>query len=197
MAPRALPFLLYRDGDGRQLVFELRGERATIGRRAASDVALGWDAEVSRLHTEITRAGDDWVVHDEGLSHNGTYVNDERVRGRRRLQDGDVLAVGATLLAFCLPGSRTTLAPTRSADRPAPVALTAAQRRVLLALCRPLRGPGYAAPASNRQIAEALVLSIETVKGTLSALFERYGLADLPQNQKRAALAARGLELEP
>jgi pSer/pThr/pTyr-binding forkhead associated (FHA) protein len=197
MAPPALPFLLYRDAEGRQLVYELRGERATIGRRAASDVALGWDAEVSRLHAEITHAGGDWVVHDEGLSHNGTYVNDERVRGRRRLEDGDVLGIGATLLAFCLPGGRTTVAPTRTADRPAPVALTPAQRRVLIALCRPLRGSGYAAPASNQRIAEELVLSIETVKGTLSALFQRYGLADLPQNQKRAALAARGLELEP
>ena len=53
----------------------------------------------------------------------------------------------------------------------------------------------YAAPASNREIADELVLSVETVKGTLSALFERFGLTDLPQNAKRAALAARALEL--
>jgi pSer/pThr/pTyr-binding forkhead associated (FHA) protein len=193
---RACPFLLYRDGEGRQLVFELRAERATIGRRAASDVALPWDAEVSRLHAELSCAAGDWIVHDEGLSHNGTYVNDERVRGRRRLHDGDVLAVGATLIAFCLPGNRSSVAPTRTSDRPAPVSLTPAQRRVAIALCRPLRGAGYAAPASNRQIADELALSVETVKGTLSALFDRYGLASVPQSQKRAALAARALELE-
>ena len=40
--------------------------------------------------------GGDWVVCDDGLSHNGTFVNGERVRGRRRLRDGDVIAVGAT-----------------------------------------------------------------------------------------------------
>ena len=62
---------------------------------------------------------------------------------------------------------------------------------MLAALCRPLDGRGYAAPASNQQIADELVLSVETVKGTLTALFERFGLEELPQNQKRAALAVR------
>ena len=33
------------------------------------------------MHAELTRIGDDWVVCDEGLSHNGTFVNGERVRG--------------------------------------------------------------------------------------------------------------------
>ena len=72
--------------------------------------------------------------------------------------------------------------------------MTPAQRRVLEALCRPLAGPGYAAPASNQQIADELATPVETVKGTLSALFERFGLQRLPQNQKRAALAAQALE---
>ena len=74
--------------------------------------------------------------------------------------------------------------------------LTAAQRRVLVALCRPLAGPGYAAPASNQQIADELVISVATVKGTLTALFELLRASTtLPQNQKRAALATRGLAL--
>ena len=49
-------------------------------------------------------------------------------------------------------------------------------------------------PASNRQIADELVVSVDTVKGTLHELFETFGLTDLPQNQKRAALAQRALE---
>ena len=40
------------------------------------------------------------------------------------------------------------------------------------------------------------MLSVDTVKGTLTALFERFGLEELPQNQKRAALAARARELD-
>ncbi len=75
------------------------------------------------------------------------------------------------------------------------MSVTPAQRRILVVLSRPLRASCYAAPASNREIAEELVISVETVKGTLSALFERFGLTDLPQSAKRAALAARALEL--
>ena len=66
---------------------------------------------------------------------------------------------------------------------------------MLAALCRPLRGSGYAAPASNQQIADELVLSVARVKAMLTSLFGLFGLDDLPQNQKRAALATRGLVL--
>ena len=190
---RGLPFLLYRDGTGQQAVYELADdrERVTIGRRAANDIALGWDYEVSRVHAELTRMGGDWVVCDEGMSHNGTFVNGERVPGRRLLRGGDVIAVGDTQLAFCASSSASTIATRTAGKDTREIAVTAAQRRVLAALCRPMQGREYAAPASNQQIADELVLSVETVKGTLTALFERFGLGELPQNQKRAALAVR------
>src|SRR5689334_18797032 len=135
---RGVPFLLYRDASGAQALVELAedAERLTIGRRANSDVALPWDARVSRLHAELVRMGDDWVVCDEGLSHNGTFVNGERLRGRRRLRGGDAISVGDTLIAFCAPESASSV-PTRGIEREAPT-LTPAQRRVLTALCRPL-----------------------------------------------------------
>src|SRR5438093_13119944 len=81
---RGHPFLLYRDGAGEQVVLELAGdhERLTIGRRTTSDVPLPWDGEVSRVHAELTRIGGDWIVCDEGVSHNGTFVNGEQIRGR-------------------------------------------------------------------------------------------------------------------
>jgi pSer/pThr/pTyr-binding forkhead associated (FHA) protein len=193
---RGLPFLLYRDGSGEQTVHELDRDRLTIGRRAANDIALRWDYEVSRVHAELARLGGEWVVCDEGLSHNGTFVNGERVRGRRALHDGDVISIGDTAIAFCAPPSGSTVATREPQDGAPEVTVTAAQRRVLAALCRPMQGSAYAAPASNQQIADELVLSIETVKGTLTALFDRFGLEDLPQNQKRAALAVRARELE-
>ena len=65
---------------------------------------------------------------------------------------------------------------------------------MLIALCRPLGDGG--APASNRAIAAELVVALDTVKGTLSRLFDAFGIgADVPQNQKRAALARRALQL--
>ena len=195
---RGTPFLLYRDGDDRQVLLELPDDRQriTIGRRASNDVALSWDTEVSRLHAEIERLGSSWVVCDEGLSHNGTHVNGERLHGRRRLRDGDVLAVGDTLIAYCVPDDvSTTTAPTRTAQQAtAGVELSPAQRRVLTALCRPYRDSTYAVPPSNRQIAEELVVTTDTVKGTLRQLFDAFAVQDLPQNQKRSALAIRALQ---
>jgi pSer/pThr/pTyr-binding forkhead associated (FHA) protein len=193
----ARPFLLYRDGTGDQAVFELDEQRGpvTIGRRAGNDVALPWDAEVSRVHAELAPMGGGWVVCDEGISRNGTFLNGRRIRGRRALQGGDVIAVGDTQLAFCAPSGGSSIATATAGVSASAVDVTPAQRRVLEALCRPLSGSAYAAPATNAQIAEELVLSVETVKGTLKALFERFGLESLPQNQKRAALAARALPL--
>jgi pSer/pThr/pTyr-binding forkhead associated (FHA) protein len=191
---RSVPYLLYRDGEGGQRILPLDDarERVAIGRRPSSDIALSWDPEVSRLHAALERIGLDWVLCDEGLSHNGTSINGSRMRGRHRLRVGDVIGVGDTLIVFCGPsdGSATQTA----AEGRAEVALTRAQRRVLVALCRPLASGRYAVPASNGEIAEELTVTVETVKGTLTRLFEAFGVQDLPQNQKRAALARRALE---
>ena len=89
------------------------------------------------MHAALERVGDDWIVVDDGLSHNGTFVDGERVTGRRRLRDGDVIAVGATAIAFFAPseaGSQPTV--TSVGPHVAPL-ITPAQRRVLIALCRP------------------------------------------------------------
>src|SRR3954468_2760044 len=156
------PFVLYRRGDGVQAFMDLPAdrERLTIGRRDSNDIALPWDSQVSRVHAELVRMGSDWVICDDGISHNGTFVNGERLGGRRRLRDGDAITVGDTVISFCAADSQS-IAPTAPAVEGEPgVELTAAQRRVLAALCRPLRGPAYAPPASNQQIADELVLAV-------------------------------------
>ena len=71
--------------------------------------------------------------------------------------------------------------------------LTPVQRKILVALCRPVKLSAYGAPASNREIAEEVFLSVDAVKAHLRVLFERFGLETLPQNQKRARLAASAL----
>jgi pSer/pThr/pTyr-binding forkhead associated (FHA) protein len=45
--------------------------------------ALPWDGEVSRLHCEIAWSGGEWTISDDGLSRNGTFVNEERLTERR------------------------------------------------------------------------------------------------------------------
>ena len=190
-------FLLYRDGEQTQMIVDLAAapDRVSIGRRAANGVALAWDPEVSRVHATLERVGRDWLIADDNVSHNGTWVNAARVTGRQVLRDGDVIRIGGTAIAFCAPGSgdassQATITA-RSSQRA--VELTPAQRRVLLALCRPYRDAAYATPATNQQIADELVVSVDAVKGTLGALFAAFGVEDLPQNAKRAALAGAAL----
>ena len=191
------PFLLYRDGEDRQVLVDLGDrERVTIGRRESSDVPLSWDGAVSRLHAALERVGAEWLVGDDGISRNGTFVNGERLQGRRRLRDGDTITVGGTAIVYVVPSGGSSERPTGSAEGPVvPVAPTPAQRRVLVALCRPIASGRLTAPATNREIADELVLSVDTVKGTLHELFEAFGVQDLPQNQKRGALAHRALQL--
>ena len=193
---RGTPFLVYRDADDGQVIVDLvpAGDRMTIGRRPANDVVLDWDSEISRVHAALERLGDTWTVVDDGLSRNGTYLNGKRVTGRERLRDGDVLTVGGVAIAFRAPGGESASRPTVTALGPhVGELLTPAQRRVLVALCRPFRESTYATPASNQQIADELVVSVDAVKSTLRALFEVFGVDALPQNQKRASLALQAL----
>ena len=184
------PFLAFKDG-GDELQIAPLGEldRITIGRSENNELALTWDPEVSRTHAQLELVGDDWTIVDDGLSRNGTFLNGERVRGRNRLRDGDRLCFGETIVAYCAPRdseSQSTLVVATNAD----VEVSETQRKVLAALCAPLGESAFALPATNREIAEQLFLSVDAVKAHLRVLFERFGLQELPQNQKRASLAA-------
>jgi pSer/pThr/pTyr-binding forkhead associated (FHA) protein len=192
---RARPFLLLRDGEGRQRIVDLGGDQRSlsIGRDPSSDVALTWDSEVSRAHALLERVGGAWTLVDDGLSRNGSFVGAERVHGRRRLASGDVIRIGGTLLAFAAGTAGEPGAAETRPQAPAPE-LSPAQRRVLEALCRPMAERAFAAPPSNREIAEELFLSVDTVKSHLHALFELFGVGDVPQNRKRAELARLAFE---
>jgi len=187
-------FLALRDAAGALVVRALdpAAGRVLVGRGEDNDLALPWDARVSRVHAWLEPLGDAWVVEDQGLSRNGTFVNEERVNGRRRLRDGDVLRVGRTPVLFRLcraDGEMTS--PDGEGGEGLLAVLSPTQRRVLTALVRPLSGPwATGPPATNEQIAAEVHLSIDAVKGHLRVLYRRLGIDDLPQNAKRARLAA-------
>jgi pSer/pThr/pTyr-binding forkhead associated (FHA) protein len=188
------PFLVYRDGEQRQRLFALEEDvdQVSIGRRELADVVLDWDDQVSRLHALLERVDVDWTVVDDGLSRNGTYVNGERIHGRRRLVDGDTLVIGSTALTFHSPTAEVQAGTAIATDSPVSVALSDTQRRVLVVLCRPYKdGAAFASPATNQQIAEELFLSVDAVKTHLRVLFAKFGIEGLPQNQKRARLVER------
>jgi pSer/pThr/pTyr-binding forkhead associated (FHA) protein len=189
-------FLVYRDAEATQVIVDLPADRrlVTVGRGGEAEIRLDFDSEVSRLHAELERAGGEWLVVDDGLSKNGTFVNGERVVARRRLRDGDAIRFGATLAVFRAPGASAAEETARATGGPDLTAITDTQRRVLVALCRPFReGSKFATPATNKQIAEEVFLSVDAVKAHLRVLFERFEVGSLPQNQKRVRLAELAL----
>jgi predicted component of type VI protein secretion system len=184
------------DGSPGALRLDPGRTRASIGRGPSNDIALGWDTEVARVHAELERLGGEWTIVDEGSSRTGTWRNGERLTGRQRLRHGDVVQVGQTSLAIHIP---TVKAPRKRggvAPATGAAALTAAQRRVLVALCLPYRESEFAAPASDEQIAEELFLSVDAVRAHLRGLATLFGVAELPPAQRRAAIARRALQLD-
>ena len=187
-----LPFLVYRDGEGVQRIYALElGRRSvTIGRRDEADVSLPWDPECSRLHAELELRAGEWTISDDGLSQNGTWVNELRLYGRRRLADGDVVRIGRTLLTFSQPGTvgiGPTLVPGELSATPR---FSEQQQRILRELCRPLFGDGEGiTPTSDEAIAAALGTSVETVTIELDHLTRALGLVDLPTSEARAEVA--------
>ena len=154
------------------------------------DVQLTGDARVSRVHAILERAGGDWTLFDDGLSRNGSFVNATKLVGRRRLVDGDRVCLGTTELFYCTGGAADEDSTASIRDHPAKTQLSEKQRAVLIALCRPVYKSKSATPATNPEIAAELLMSVDAVKAHLRALFDRFGLSELPQNEKRASLVA-------
>ena len=191
-----LPFLLYRDGGGDQRIFPLeRGRRSvTIGRRDEADVSLPWDPECSRLHAELELRAGEWTISDDGLSQNGTWVNELQLIGRRRLCDGVDVRVGRTHVIFANPGVigiGPTLVPGELSATPR---FSEQQQRLLRGLCRPLMGDGVGLePADDAQIARETGIPAETVKTELDHLTRSLGLRDVPVPERRRELALLAL----
>jgi hypothetical protein len=187
------PFLVLRDSDDRQRLVSLEPGSASmsIGRRPPADLVLDWDDQVSRLHARLEPVEDHWELVDDGLSRNGTFVNEQRLSGRCRLSDGDTLRLGTTTLTFRSPQPGPP-GPADAAEPPVAVPLSTTQRRVLVELCRPYTDRGASAgPATDEQIADELVLSVGEVRTHLRVLYAKLGIEELPRSVKRVRLAER------
>jgi hypothetical protein len=191
------PFFVFRDGSDKQAIIAIEpgASELWVGRGDSADVRLEWDEEVSALHAQIEVVRDECTLVDDGLSRNGSYVNEQRVHGRRHLRDGDTIRFGRTAVLYRRPGEGAPEETAIAGDVPAAATISPAQRKVLVALCRPYKdGGSFATPATNQAIGAELHLSVDAVKTHMRALFEKLGVGDIPQNQKRVALAERALQ---
>ena len=140
---------------------------------AALTVLPGTGPKLEKLYRRLFDRGEDTPARVvDLLFHLPSGTIDRRSRPKLRdVAPGTIVTVGVTV------------------DQ-----LSETQRRVLTALCRPYAGSVHlASPASNQQISEELFLSLDAVKANLRAMYQLFGVARLPQNQKRAQLAERAI----
>ncbi len=142
--------------------------RLTIGRAPWCDLVVDWDPAVSRTHAIVEAFGPLLTIEPAGATTNAVLVDGVEVTTRSPLEDRQVVTLGATALLIRLPPAGALSATARVADaisvEPAP--LTRAERRLAEALAR---DPG----ATNREIAERLGLSHETVRSQVQALLRK------------------------
>ncbi|MFY1672980.1 FHA domain-containing protein [Plantactinospora sp. WMMB334] len=101
-----LPILTVTSGSLRGASFRLGPGLRRIGREDGADVLLD-DPKVSRRHATVELAAGRVVLTDTG-STNGTWINDERLRGHGELRDGDRIRLGNLELRFFDPGAAAT-----------------------------------------------------------------------------------------
>ena len=115
--------------DGREYV--ISGTSLVFGREAACDVVVD-DKDVSRRHAEIVQTPKGYLIVDS--STNGTFVNEERVRGQRILTRADVVRIGEDNFRFYAdvvpaaapsPGPAAVSAPPPTPPAPPPPAAEA------------------------------------------------------------------------
>ena len=189
-APSMLGYLELSTTEGSGLV-PLEGERLTLGRDAANDIPVPSDDTMSRLHAVLLRYPAGWVVQDPG-SRNGTTVNGQPIMHERVLRDSDEIRAGATRLVCRMRAHppRGSVTSPQSTDLPLPD-LTRREREVLLQLCQPMLAGDmtFTAPATVRQVADALVVTEAAVKQHLLRLYDKFGIHSDEGERRRVRLA--------
>lgn len=93
-----MPSLVLHYANHKPETFPLGRLRITLGRSARNDLCVP-DPFASRVHAEVRRDGDEYVLQDLG-SANGTYYNGGRVAAGVRLSPGSRIRIGETEIEF-------------------------------------------------------------------------------------------------
>jgi pSer/pThr/pTyr-binding forkhead associated (FHA) protein len=74
-------------------------EEMTIGRSLQCDLSIPDDKFISQFHARVSLQNNSCVLEDLG-STNGTYLNGVRIIGPTKVQRGDRVALGNTIIEF-------------------------------------------------------------------------------------------------
>jgi predicted component of type VI protein secretion system len=142
--------LVVEDEGGARSELPFPADEITVG-RAAEGVTLRLpERNVSRRHARFSRQKGDVWVEDLG-SLVGTFVNGDRIQGRRRLRPGDIVQIGDYDLAVLQDAADLAGAPRPDARTVEPTtALAPAEIRALAAGSAPAApAAAFAAPAAR------------------------------------------------
>jgi len=95
--------------DGSQKSFSLPSNVTVIGRRNDCDLHIPL-MRVSRRHCQLNLNGETAKIRDLG-SHNGTYLNGERIDGETPIKAGDYLQVGPLVFQLQIDGKPAKTVP--------------------------------------------------------------------------------------
>lgn len=154
----------------------MSGDRSALGAVdcASGDVTIGrgegctlviHDDKISRTHARVQRRGEGWRIIDED-STNGVFCNDRRVQGDQRLEDGDRIRVGNTIMLF-FSGLHVSQDDVLNSMR------AGALLPFPLAILRPLVGARPPSLARARAAIEAIDIALRYAAGALIASSER------------------------
>ena len=93
-----MDFVVVKTADGKTFRRNLDLSRIVVGRSSRSDLVVP-DLSLSRVHAEILREGDRYLIKDAG-SKNGTFLNDRPVSVPTALRKGDKIGLGTAALWF-------------------------------------------------------------------------------------------------
>ncbi|HVX13217.1 MAG TPA: SpoIIE family protein phosphatase [Pirellulales bacterium] len=93
-----MAFLRALNGTEQGKLYRLDRANSILGRHPDCDIVLD-EGAVSRQHAQISSASNEFFVEDLG-SRNGTTVNGQPVRGRRRLYNNDQVKICDLLFSF-------------------------------------------------------------------------------------------------
>lgn len=90
----------------------------TIGRQQSCDIHID-NLGISRVHARLLREGSGYIVEDL-QSSNGTFVNAERIQGRRKLANDDQITIGKyTIIYHAEESSDQAMASAPASSAPA------------------------------------------------------------------------------